>query len=200
MWGKGANSPFAAIRGWKRRWRASASCGVPCLPASSLTGATHTPGLPSLQNDEEEEARGILDASGRRRAHHLPQTRRRPRSRPCPQSQRRISIAAKGESVTVLPDFPLAIEYTGGVVFQWDSSKAAGNRRKHGVDFNEAATVLNDTPAATFPDPDHSSALEQRSVTIGQSQQGRILVVVHTERGERIRIISARKANKLEEN
>jgi uncharacterized protein len=79
------------------------------------------------------------------------------------------------------------------VVFKWDSNKAATNLRKHKVDFHEAATVLKDVLSMTFPDGDHSN-YEQRYVTIGISDRKRILVVAHTEKGENIRIISARTA------
>jgi uncharacterized DUF497 family protein len=77
--------------------------------------------------------------------------------------------------------------------FEWDRSKASSNRRKHKVTFDEAVTVFLDPLAASFPDPDHSEA-EQRSVTIGYSSRGRLLVVSHAERDETIRIISARLA------
>ncbi len=83
--------------------------------------------------------------------------------------------------------------------FEWDSKKAAGNVRKHGVAFAEAATVFGDRLAITFPDPDHSDD-EEREITIGYSGKSRILIVSHTERGERIRIISARRAVKAERN
>ena len=79
------------------------------------------------------------------------------------------------------------------MVFKWDSRKAATNLKKHGIDFHEAATVLNDTLSTTFPDTDHSS-LEPRLLTVGLSSRGRILVVAHTEEGDTVRIISARRA------
>ena len=77
--------------------------------------------------------------------------------------------------------------------FEWDSAKAAENLAKHGVSFEEAATVFRDTLSATGPDPDHSVG-EERSVIFGISTSGRLLVVAHTERGDTIRIISARPA------
>jgi hypothetical protein len=83
------------------------------------------------------------------------------------------------------------------VVFRWDARKAAANLKKHGIDFHEAATVLHDTLSTTFPDEAHSS-FEPRFVTVGMSSRGRILVVVHTERGNMIRIISARRATRQE--
>ena len=77
--------------------------------------------------------------------------------------------------------------------FEWDRSKADANRRKHKVTFDEAASVFYDPLSATFRDPD-SSRTEERLVTIGHSSRQRLLVVVHTEQGETIRIISARLA------
>jgi uncharacterized DUF497 family protein len=75
--------------------------------------------------------------------------------------------------------------------FAWDRAKAEINRRKHKVTFDEAVSVFYDPLSATFPDPDSP---EQRLVTVGHSSQERLLVVVHTEHGETIRIISARVA------
>jgi hypothetical protein len=77
--------------------------------------------------------------------------------------------------------------------FEWDRAKAEGNRRKHRVTFDEAVSVFYDPLSATFPDPDASHA-EARLITIGHSTQERLLVVVHTEQSETIRIISARQA------
>lgn len=77
--------------------------------------------------------------------------------------------------------------------FEWDRAKADANRRKHKVTFDEAASVFYDPLSATFQDPD-SSGTEERLVTIGHSSRQRFLVVVHTEQGETIRIISARLA------
>jgi uncharacterized DUF497 family protein len=80
---------------------------------------------------------------------------------------------------------------------EWDPKKARSNTRKHGVSFEEAVTALSDPMAATGADPDHSIG-ESRYVTFGVSQRGRLLVVSHTERGETIRVISARTAAKGE--
>jgi uncharacterized protein len=77
--------------------------------------------------------------------------------------------------------------------FEWDREKAKKNDRKHKVSFDEAVTVFYDPLAATFSDPDHSIS-EQRFITVGYSSRGRLLMVSHTERGKRIRIISARLA------
>ena len=77
--------------------------------------------------------------------------------------------------------------------FEWDGEKAKRNITKHGVGFEEAVSVFFDPLAATFDDPDHS-AVEQRYITVGHSSSGRLLVVSHTERGENVRIISARTA------
>ena len=79
------------------------------------------------------------------------------------------------------------------LVFQWDPAKALGNVRKHGVAFEEATTVFGDPLSLTIPDPGHPVG-EQRFVTLGESNQGRLLAVAHAERGDVIRIISARVA------
>ena len=81
--------------------------------------------------------------------------------------------------------------------FEWDPKKAWSNVGRHGVTFEEAATVFGDRLSLTIPDPIHSSS-EHRFVTIGLSANGRLLVVVHTDRGDAIRIISARRANTRE--
>jgi uncharacterized protein len=78
------------------------------------------------------------------------------------------------------------------VNFEWDPSKAAQNRRKHGVSFHEAATVFGDPLSVTYHDPDHSIS-EQRFITVGMSDANRLLMVAHADRAETIRIISARK-------
>ena len=83
------------------------------------------------------------------------------------------------------------------MIFKWDPSKAARNKKKHGVDFHEAASVLDDPLSTTFPDPAHSH-LERRFLTVGVSSTQRLLVVSHTEEGETVRIISARAAKRLE--
>jgi uncharacterized DUF497 family protein len=80
---------------------------------------------------------------------------------------------------------------------EWDPRKAKSNLKKHKVSFEEAATALSDPIAATGADPDHSIT-EDRFITFGVSEKGRLLVVAHTDEGETIRIISARKASKGE--
>ncbi|HSO11352.1 MAG TPA: BrnT family toxin [Anaerolineales bacterium] len=77
--------------------------------------------------------------------------------------------------------------------FEWDDEKAVSNLKKHGVSFEEGATIFNDPMIATILDPDHSKG-EERYISIGISVQDRLLVVVHAEREERIRLISCRKA------
>jgi uncharacterized protein len=77
------------------------------------------------------------------------------------------------------------------VTFEWDPRKAAENRARHGVTFEEAATVFRDPLSATGADPDHSVD-EDRSITFGMSKAGRLLVVAHSDRDDTIRIISAR--------
>ena len=81
--------------------------------------------------------------------------------------------------------------------FEWDEEKAKANLKKHRVSFDEATTVLIDSFSITIPDPDHSLD-EQRYIDIGISDNGRVLVVVYTERGSNIRIISCRKATPSE--
>jgi hypothetical protein len=81
--------------------------------------------------------------------------------------------------------------------FEWDANKAASNLAKHKVSFEAAATVFGDPQSVTIPDPAHSHA-ENRFIILGRSHQGRLLVVVHTERGDNVRIISARPASRRE--
>ena len=83
--------------------------------------------------------------------------------------------------------------------FEWHGTKAAANLRKHGVSFDEAATVFADTLSHVFPDQDHSDD-ETRFLIIGMSEAGRVLVVSHTDRGAQTRIISAREATRKERN
>jgi uncharacterized DUF497 family protein len=83
------------------------------------------------------------------------------------------------------------------VQFEWDPEKAAANVKKHRVGFHEAATVLEDPLSTTFPDRAHSEG-EVRFLTIGASTKRRVLVVAHTERGDIVRVISARRATKRE--
>jgi len=81
--------------------------------------------------------------------------------------------------------------------FEWDPSKAASNLRKHKVSFAEAATVLRDPLSITVPDPDHSLD-EDRYIAVGMSNRSRLLIVALAERGNRVRIISARELTKRE--
>jgi len=81
--------------------------------------------------------------------------------------------------------------------FEWNEQKAKTNAAKHGVSFGEAATVFGDPLSLTIPDPDHSQA-EERFIILGKSHSGKLLVVVHTERGDNLRIISARRASHRE--
>ena len=83
------------------------------------------------------------------------------------------------------------------MIFEWDPAKARQNHRKHRVSFEEAATVFGDPLALTYPDPDHSAS-ELRFITIGMSNAKRVLIVAHTDRGESIRITSARKTTRRE--
>jgi len=83
------------------------------------------------------------------------------------------------------------------VIYEWDPKKAKANQRKHGVSFDEAASVFLDPLAVTFPDPDHSGE-EFREITIGRSASQRVVFLSHTRRGDRTRLISARKATRRE--
>jgi len=84
-----------------------------------------------------------------------------------------------------------------GVAFEWDPKKELANQRKHDVGFSDASTVFGDPLSITIPDPDHAVG-EERFVIIGMSRERKLLVVVHTVRGVRIRLISARTATRHE--
>jgi uncharacterized DUF497 family protein len=75
--------------------------------------------------------------------------------------------------------------------FEWDENKATSNLSKHGVSFEEAKTVFNDPLYVDFYDPDHSER-EERYLIVGESEQGRLLIVSYTDRRDSIRLISAR--------
>jgi len=83
--------------------------------------------------------------------------------------------------------------------FEWNNSKAEKNIRNHGVSFDEAKSVFNDPEFITVVDEEHSDD-EERYISIGISANGRLLMLAHTDRDGRIRIISARKATEKEEN
>jgi len=83
--------------------------------------------------------------------------------------------------------------------FEWDEDKAASNRKKHGVTFEEAVSVFADPLAAIFDDEVHSEE-EQREIIIGNSAKNQLVLVCFTERAGAIRIISARRATKRERN
>ena len=82
-----------------------------------------------------------------------------------------------------------------GMSFEWDGEKAETNRRKHGVDFADAASVLEDPSALTLED---EREVEERLVTMGMDSLGRVLVVVYTWRGDRVRMVSSRRATRSE--
>ena len=82
-------------------------------------------------------------------------------------------------------------------LFEWDTDKAEANLRRHKVSFNEAQTVFTDDFSVAIHDPDHSGK-EDRLIIIGMSNKRRLLVVLYTERGKKIRLISARKATRAE--
>ena len=83
------------------------------------------------------------------------------------------------------------------MVYEWNAEKAKVSIQKHGVSFDEAATVFLDSLALTFPDPYHSGA-EEREITIGYTARHRVVFVSHCQREDRIRIISARRATRRE--
>lgn len=81
--------------------------------------------------------------------------------------------------------------------FEWDGRKAKASVTKHGVSFEEAATVFADPLSLTIPDPDHSQ-VEERFIILGKSHAGKLPVVVHLERGDNLRIISPRRTSRRE--
>ncbi|MGC2461038.1 MAG: BrnT family toxin [Steroidobacteraceae bacterium] len=81
--------------------------------------------------------------------------------------------------------------------FEWDEAKARANLRKHGIPFDEAASAFYDPLSVTIPDPDHSAS-EARFVLLGVTVTGRLVVVAHTDRSGRIRLISARRPTRRE--
>lgn len=83
------------------------------------------------------------------------------------------------------------------LTFEWDEVKARANFKKHKVSFEEGKTIFNDPFLFTFPDNKHSAG-EERYINIGISANGRVLVLTHTERGGKIRIINCRKATSQE--
>ncbi len=83
------------------------------------------------------------------------------------------------------------------MVFEWDKNKAARNLSKHGVSFEEAETVFDDPLLIDFYDPDHSED-EARYLIVGVSNRRRLLIVSYTERGDSIRLISAREVTRSE--
>ncbi|HEY8693066.1 MAG TPA: BrnT family toxin [Chloroflexota bacterium] len=84
------------------------------------------------------------------------------------------------------------------LTFKWDEAKSRSNVAKHRVAFEEAAAVVSDPLSLTIADPDHSSAGDERYITLGFSQDARLLMVVHSDDSDIIRIISARLANRRE--
>lgn len=81
--------------------------------------------------------------------------------------------------------------------FEWDNFKAWKNLKKHGVSFEEASTVFGDPLSLTVADPLHSFS-EERFITIGSSARGKTIVVIHVQKGDNIRVVSARRATKRE--
>jgi uncharacterized DUF497 family protein len=94
------------------------------------------------------------------------------------------------------PEVGIRTEFDG-IQFEWHPFKAAMNLKKHKVSFDEARTIFGDKKNLVIPDREHSYD-EERSLAIGMSDQGRVLVMCFSEREERIRIISARLAERWE--
>ena len=94
-------------------------------------------------------------------------------------------------------DRPMYPDVMGDLRFAWDPTKDRANRRKHGISFEEARSVFLDDGARIASDPDHSEE-EDRFILLGQTYAGRLVIVVHTDRGENIRVISARLATRRE--
>ncbi len=83
------------------------------------------------------------------------------------------------------------------LLFEWDKDKNIINKKKHKVSFEEASSCFGDCESLTIYDPLHSES-EERFILIGVSNKGRILLIAHTKRKNKIRIISARKVTKKE--
>ena len=81
--------------------------------------------------------------------------------------------------------------------FEWDANKASANLEKHGVSFDEATSAFFDPLSSAIPDPAHSFE-EERYLLVGETSRGRLVVVAHTDRGEAVRLISARLATRRE--
>jgi uncharacterized DUF497 family protein len=81
--------------------------------------------------------------------------------------------------------------------YEWDPAKDRRNQSKHGIGFEEAATVFGDEFALTWEDPEHSE-YEYRTLTLGYTETHRLVIVAHTEREDRTRIITAREATAIE--
>lgn len=84
------------------------------------------------------------------------------------------------------------------LTFEWNKNKTEKNKKKHNITFEEASTIFSDFLSITVPDPIHSNPDEERFVTIGMSYRQNLLIVVHCDYGNKIRIISARKTTKRE--
>ena len=81
--------------------------------------------------------------------------------------------------------------------YEWDPEKDRRNQAKHGIGFEEAATVFGDEFALSWPDQEHSE-LEDRTLTLGYTETHRLVIVAHTERQDRTRIVTAREATAIE--
>jgi hypothetical protein len=134
---------------------------------------------------DEDELRPCYDFSKLRRVNRV--------------GSRRVgakATASEVESLNLTGAFPF-FEDDVPPGFEWDTTKATSNYKKHGVTFNEASTVFDNRLAVTVYDPDHSEK-EDRYLTIADSARNRMLVVSHTDREDHTRIISARLAEPSE--
>lgn len=113
-----------------------------------------------------------------------------------PAAKRHFRHRQKQEPLELTSGFP-GFEEGPPPGFEWDRVKAESNFRKHGVTFNEASTVFDNSLAQETYDPDHSEE-EDRYLLIGHSARGQVLIVAYTDREDRTRIISARKAEPQE--
>ncbi len=91
----------------------------------------------------------------------------------------------------------VVVELAAVITFEWDAEKAASNEEKHGLSFEEASTAFGDPLSITIDDPDHSED-EARHLLLGTTHTGRLVVVVHTDRDDAVRLISARLATPRE--
>jgi uncharacterized protein len=106
-------------------------------------------------------------------------------------------VRRTGESLVLFERRRVLVEVCTVITFEWDAEKAASNEEKHGLTFEEVSTAFGDPLSITIDDPDHS-ADEARFLLLGMTHTGRLVVVVHTDCDDAIRLISARLATPRE--